>query len=90
MRLALAYPTLALLVACGEKPAPRTDSAAATQQGAADALGAGEARLAVDGGQIWYKKSGGGAGLPVILLHGGPGYSSFYLKPLEADRKSVV
>jgi len=27
---------------------------------------------------------GDGAGTPVILLHGGPGYSSYYLKPLEA------
>lgn len=44
----------------------------------------GEARLAVDGGRIWYKVSGTGQGTPVILLHGGPGYSSYYLKPLEA------
>lgn len=43
----------------------------------------GEARLAVDGGSIWYKVSGPTTGTPVVLLHGGPGYSSFYLKPLE-------
>lgn len=47
-------------------------------------LPAGEARLAVDGGRIWYKVSGTGTGTPVILLHGGPGFSSYYLKPLEA------
>jgi proline iminopeptidase len=48
--------------------------------------------LLVDGGRIWYKKSGAGTGTPVILVHGGPGYSSFYLKPLEAlgDERPVV
>jgi proline iminopeptidase len=51
-----------------------------------------EGRLAVQGGSIWYRVSGEGHGTPVILLHGGPGYSSFYLKPLEAlgnDRRVV-
>jgi proline iminopeptidase len=43
----------------------------------------GESRLAVDGGSIWYKVSGPSTGTPVVLLHGGPGFSSFYLKPLE-------
>ena len=56
------------------------------------ALGAGEARLPVDGGTIWYRVSGGGVGTPAILLHGGPGYSSYYLKPLEAlgDERKIV
>ena len=40
--------------------------------------------MPVDGGTIWYRVSGSGAGTPVILLHGGPGFSSYYLKPLEA------
>ncbi|MEB2777566.1 proline iminopeptidase-family hydrolase [Algoriphagus sp. D3-2-R+10] len=43
----------------------------------------GEGKLEVDGGSIWYKVSGEGSNSPVVLLHGGPGYSSFYLKPLE-------
>jgi len=66
--------------ACGERPAanpappPRADSP----------LPAGEAYLAVPGGRIWYRLSGSGSGVPVILLHGGPGYSSYYLKSLEA------
>jgi len=41
------------------------------------------ARLAVDGGSIWYRVTGTGTGTPVILLHGGPGFSSYYLKSLE-------
>ena len=43
----------------------------------------GEDKLAVKGGNIWYKVTGDGNGSPLVLLHGGPGYSSFYLKPLE-------
>src|SRR6184192_3754478 len=62
------------------RAAPADTSAAVTQAGAA----AGEAYLYVPDGRIWYRKSGTGKGTPVILVHGGPGYSSFYLKPLEA------
>jgi proline iminopeptidase len=49
-------------------------------------------RLAVPGGQIWYRVIGGGTGTPVILLHGGPGNPSVYLKSLEAlgDQRVVV
>jgi proline iminopeptidase len=43
----------------------------------------GENRLAVPGGSIWYRTSGGGTGTPVVLLHGGPGFSGYYLKPFE-------
>jgi proline iminopeptidase len=55
-------------------------------------LGAGEAYLPVADGRIWYKKTGTGTGTPVILLHGGPGYNSFYLKSLEAlgDDRPVI
>lgn len=55
-------------------------------------LPSGEGRLAVHGGNIWYKVSGTGHGTPVVLLHGGPGFSSFYLKPFEdlgGDRQIV-
>ena len=41
-------------------------------------------RLTVPGGEIWYRVTGGGSGTPVILLHGGPGNASVYLKSLEA------
>lgn len=49
-------------------------------------------RLAVPGGHIWYRVVGGGSGTPVILLHGGPGNPSVYLKSLEAmgDERLVV
>ena len=49
-------------------------------------------RLPVPGGQIWYRVVGGGSGTPVILLHGGPGNPSVYLKSLEAlgDERVVV
>ena len=49
----------------------------------AAALGPGEAMLDVPGGQIWYRRTGTTGGAPVILLHGGPGFSSFYMKSLE-------
>lgn len=47
------------------------------------ALTIGESHLEVPGGKIWYKVTGTGKGVPVVLLHGGPGGSSFYLKPFE-------
>jgi proline iminopeptidase len=43
----------------------------------------GESYLEVPGGKIWYKVSGTGDGVPVILLHGGPGGSSQYLSLFE-------
>lgn len=51
-----------------------------------------EAHLLVEGGRIWYRQSGTGSGTPVILVHGGPGAGSYYLKSLEAlgDDRVVV
>jgi proline iminopeptidase len=72
---------LCFIAACGR--AEKTAAADSAIQTGSAALPAGEATLAVPGGSIWYKRSGQGAGTPVILLHGGPGFSSFYLKPLE-------
>jgi proline iminopeptidase len=79
--------------ACGENPPAHGASVqSANQPVAAASLPPGEAYLPVPGGRIWYKISGAGSGTPVILLHGGPGYSSFYLKPFEAlgDDRPVV
>lgn len=52
----------------------------------------GEYTLAVPDGKIWYKVTGTGKGTPLILLHGGPGFSSFYLKPFEelGDDRIVI
>jgi len=97
MRLPFLAPVLLAALACGDRAAAHPDSAASPPAAAPAAtapatLPAGEARLDVPDGSIWYKVSGTGAGTPVILLHGGPGYSSYYLKPFEAlgdDRKVV-
>ena len=52
----------------------------------------GESTLAVSGGNIWYKVSGSGKGQPLVLIHGGPGFSSLYLKAFEelGDERQVV
>lgn len=101
MRVSFAATPLSLLLAfsmaCTDKHEPaKTDSGAlpgqATKAPATPALGPNESRAPVDGGEIWYKVSGTGSATPVILLHGGPGFSSYYLKPLEElgnDRKVV-
>ena len=56
------------------------------------ALGPGEALLPVRGGRIWYRVSGTGKGTPMVLLHGGPGAGSYYLKPFEdiGDDRPVI
>lgn len=45
-------------------------------------LGHGDGFIQVDGGKIWYNVTGNGGGTPILLLHGGPGYPSYYLQPL--------
>lgn len=42
-----------------------------------------EGYVAVPGGRVWYQIVGSGPGVPLLLLHGGPGASSRYLKPLS-------
>jgi len=74
-------------VAACTKEAPKaadTTPAATAPAPTAAALAPGEARLAVDGGSIWYRVVGSGTATPAILLHGGPGYASFYMRSLEA------
>jgi len=85
----------AAVVACSAEKAPGTEMAkpeAAPAPTAGPALGPGEAMLPVRGGSIWYKTSGTGTGTPMVLLHGGPGAGSFYLKPFEAigDDRLVI
>jgi proline iminopeptidase len=43
-----------------------------------------EGFVTVTGGKVWYKIVGSGKATPLLLLHGGPGFPSNYLKPLEA------
>ena len=42
-----------------------------------------EGRLEVQGGSIWYRLVGEGDGPALVMLHGGPGYPSASLEPLE-------
>jgi proline iminopeptidase len=52
-----------------------------------------EGRLRVTGGEVWYKIVGANKpGVPLLVLHGGPGVPHDYLQPLEAlaDQRPVV
>lgn len=47
--------------------------------------------IPVDGHRVWYRRVGSG-GIPLLLLHGGPGAGHDYLEPLEGlalDREVV-
>jgi len=52
----------------------------------------GEGFVEVTGGKVWYKIVGSGERTPLLVLHGGPGGLSLYLKPLEAlaDDRPVI
>ena len=60
------------------------------------ALGRGgivEGMVEVPDGQVWFQRhDGGGAGIPLLCLHGGPGMPHDYLEPLAglADERPVV
>ncbi len=79
----LILPT-SFVLACSPGASGSRDTAAAVGADTTPALPPGEARLDVADGTIWYKVTGSGPATPVILLHGGPGYNSYYLKSLEA------
>jgi proline iminopeptidase len=50
-----------------------------------------EGYIDVSGGRVWYRSVGKG-GVPLLCLHGGPGFTHYYLEPLEdlADRRRVI
>ncbi|OPY01880.1 MAG: Proline iminopeptidase [Syntrophorhabdus sp. PtaB.Bin047] len=51
-----------------------------------------EGFIEVTGGRVWCRIVGSGSATPVVVLHGGPGAASDYLKPLEklaADRPVI-
>jgi proline iminopeptidase len=52
----------------------------------------GEGYVEVPGGKVWYRIVGSGTATPLLLLHGGPGAPSYYLKPLAAlaDERPVI
>lgn len=55
-------------------------------------LQTGEGYINVDGGKVWYRVVGQGDKTPILVLHGGPGAPSYYLKPLSAlgaERKVI-
>ncbi|TFH64661.1 MAG: alpha/beta fold hydrolase [Gemmatimonadales bacterium] len=71
-RLALLCATTALLASCSAPPSP------------GPSLVEGESYLELPAGRMWYQVVGSGPGTPVIMIHGGPGFSSHYLTPLTA------
>ncbi len=50
-----------------------------------------EGYVAVPGGRVWYRAVGEG-GIPLLCLHGGPGFTHFYLERLEdlAGHRQVI
>src|SRR5260221_10790113 len=49
--------------------------------------------IAVEGGRVWYRIAGEArTGVPLLILHGGPGYPHDYLEPLEelSDERPVI
>jgi len=44
-------------------------------------------RIEVTGGEVWAARLGPADGMPVLILHGGPGAASYYMEPL-AERLS--
>ena len=51
-----------------------------------------EGTIAVPGGNVWFKRVGGGTGLPLLAVHGGPGLPHNYLSSLArlADEREVI
>ncbi|MEV5537163.1 proline iminopeptidase-family hydrolase [Saccharopolyspora shandongensis] len=51
-----------------------------------------EGKIAVPGGKVWYRRTGSG-GVPLLLVHGGPGYPSDPLfeafEPLAEEREVI-
>ena len=64
----LALACLSLIQACSQPP---------------NEIWAGEGFVEVAGGRIWYQVTGEGGAIPLLILHGGPGFPSYYLGPLR-------
>jgi proline iminopeptidase len=50
-----------------------------------------DGRIAVPGGSVFWRRFGNGSGVPLLVIHGGPGLTSGYLEPFTAlsDTRSV-
>lgn len=57
-----------------------------------EATAAPEGSIDVPGGTVWFTRIGGGRGLPLLVVHGGPGLPHDYLRSLErlADEREVI
>ena len=56
-------------------------------------MNAEEGYIEVPGGRVWYRSVGSrGDKAPLLCLHGGPGFTHYYLEPLEAlaDNRQVI
>src|SRR5271169_2012507 len=55
-------------------------------------IGQQEGYVSVTGGKVWYQVTGDGKGVPLLVLHGGPGCPHDYLEPLRylADERQVI
>jgi proline iminopeptidase len=53
---------------------------------------ASEGHIDVPGGSVWYRSVGEGPGIPLLVVHGGPGFCHDYLTALDdlADRRQVI
>ena len=78
--------TICFLSACGVRESPPVPTPAAS------GLSSGEGYVDVTGGKVWYDVAGSGTATPLLLLHGGPGSTSYYMEPLRrlADERPVI
>src|SRR5437764_14137754 len=56
-------------------------------------MAAAEGFVEVPGGKVWYRIAGDNEDtVPLLCLHGGPGFTHYYLEPLEAlaEHRQVV
>jgi proline iminopeptidase len=90
MRPRLRLGLVLLLVACSAS-VPATDDTTAAAIAATDPV-ATEGMLDVPGGRVWYRRIGGGPGIPLLALHGGPGGTSCRFEALAplADERPVI
>jgi len=46
-------------------------------------MGVSETYIPVEGGKVYSREHGGGAKTPILVLHGGPGFSHTLLLPIQ-------